>query len=303
MSVLMMDHAAPSSGCKKVISNLLARIENILLHDRDFMQHVFDPSELADFPISPKEILVLLADEAERAFFMIAPHLRPGMRILEIGGGVGLMYALLRSHGFDIVSLEPGSDGFGDRHRAGLRVLQLLGIDPGGWLRTGIEDFHLPDRPIDLLFSFFVLEHVTDLDRAFQTMAGVLSRNGLMVHRCPNYAIPYEPHYNIPLIPFKPGWTPLIFSGLRHKQLWRGLNFTTVGRIRRLCARYGFRPVFRKGMTAAAFERVLNDPVFRSRKQGFAKAAGLLKASGMLKLLGRLPSALDTPMEFTAKKV
>jgi SAM-dependent methyltransferase len=288
---------------KTALNGLMDRIENTLILDREFMNHAFDPSEIDSLPMSPKEILALLAGEAEKTLAMIAPHLRPGMRMLEVGGGVGLVYAVLRSRGFDVVSLEPGAEGFGDRHRAGLRMLELLGIDAGGWLRLGIEDFDSPGQSLDLIFSYFVLEHVPDLDRAFQVMAGVLHPDGVMVHQCPNYTVPFEPHYNIPLIPFRPEFTPMLFPGLRHRGLWRGLRFTTVGCIARLCARHGLRPVFRKGMIAEAFERVLDDPLFRARKQGFANIARLLKASGILKALRHLPPVLDSPMEFTARKM
>ncbi len=288
---------------QKALSALLNQHVNALICDREFMGHAFDSSETGCRPMPPKEKLAILIGEAEKTLIMIAPHLRPGMRLLEVGGGVGLVYALLRSCGFDVVSLEPGADGFGDRHRAGLRLLERLGVDSGGWLKTGIEDFPSSIPPFDLVFSYYVLEHVPNLGRAFQVMAGALSPDGLMVHQCPNYTIPFEPHYNIPLIPFKPEWTQALSPGLRHKGLWRGLRFTTVECITRLCARHGLRPVFRKGMIAGAFERVLDDPLFGARKQGFVKIARLLKVTGILTTLRRLPPVLDTPMEFTARKV
>lgn len=299
----MGDKSTHSFDWQKALNALLNRHVNALICDREFMDHAFDLSESDGRRVPPEEMLAILIGEAEKTLMMIAPYLRPGMRLLEVGGGVGLVYALLRSRGFDVVSLEPGSDGFGDRHRAGLRMLERLGIDSIGWLRTGIEDFPSSIPPFDLVFSYYVLEHVPNLDRAFQVMADVLRKDGLMVHQCPNYTVPFEPHYNIPLIPFKPEWTSAFSPGLRHQGLWRGLRFLTVGRIIRLCAGQGLRPVFRNGMIAEAFERVLDDPLFGARKQGFVKIARLLKRTGTLKILRRLPPVLDTPMEFTARKV
>lgn len=178
---------------KSFLEGLLEEHKNDLIHDREFMNHAFDPSETHKAPRSPEQGLSLLAGEAAKTLAMIAPYLRPGIRMLEVGGGVGLVYAVLRSRGYDVVSLEPGADGFGDRHRAGLRMLELLGIDAGGWIRTGIEDFPSAGPSFDMVFSYFVLEHVADLDRAFQVMAGVLSPDGVMVHQCPNIPCPLSP--------------------------------------------------------------------------------------------------------------
>lgn len=277
--------------------------ENALAHDPEFLNHAFDPAESDKYAMSAGEWVKLLIGEAEQALAMIGPHLYPGAHVLEVGGGVGLVYAELRSRGWDIVSLEPGWEGFGDRHDAGMRLLKIMGIDPKGWLRMGIEEFSPSGRPFDLVFSYFVLEHLPDLDRAFAVMAEALSPDGVMVHRCPNYTVPFEPHYNIPLVPFKPEWTALVCPSCAGKRLWCGLQFTTVGGIMRLCSSCGLRPVFRKGMTAWAFERVLNDSVFSARKKGFVRAGRLLQATGMLNMLRRLPANLQTPMQFTATKL
>lgn len=287
---------------KNNLNGLLDRHKETLANDPEFMNHAFGPVASRSYCLSPGDRLETLIGEAEKTLLMIEPYLCRGIRILEIGGGIGLVYALLRSLGHGIVSLEPGSGGFGDRHKAGLHLLQLLRIDTGGWLKTGIEDFNPHDRHFDLIFSFFVLEHLSSLSRAFRVMAGALGQNGLMVHRCPNYTIPLEPHYNMLLVPFRPEWTALIYPALNNKELWRNLCFTTTRGITRLCAHNGMRPLFRKGMMASAFERVLTDSLFARRKQGFVRLARFLRSTGMLELIRRLPAFLDTPMEFMATK-
>jgi hypothetical protein len=130
----------------------------------------------------------------------------------------------------------------------------------------------------------------------------MLSTSGLMIHCCPNYTVPFEPHYNLPLIPVCPAYTAFLRPGLRARGLWQGLNFITVKRVARLCARHGLQAEFAKGMSARAFERILADPLFSSRKQGFAGLAAMLQKTGLLRLLRILPPSLDTPMQFTAKK-
>lgn len=280
-----------------------------LLADPHFAELAFDPAAAPLLPSAPDQRLALLEGEAAQTLAMIEPALaaladrdsarRP--RLLEIGGGVGLVHAELHRRGWEIVSLEPGGGGFGDRHRAGRRLLDHLGLDPGGWLAADIEHF-TARRPFELIFSHFVLEHLAAPERAFQVMAGLLAPGGRMIHRCPNYAVPYEPHYNLPLLPFYPRLTARLKPALRRHPLWRGLNFITAGQVAALCARHGLTPTFRPGLAAEAFERLLADPLFAARRPGLARPAALLQKSGLLALLGRLPPAWATPMEFTAVK-
>lgn len=284
------------------LKHLLSGKKNALISSPEFIDHAFDAAE-GNSHTTTKDKFALLMGEAEKTLQMIEPHLVNNVRLMEIGGGVGLVYALLRSKGYDIVSLEPGATGFGDRHRAGLHLMKTLGIDSSGWLKMGIEDFSPTEPAFDLIFSYFSLEHLPDLQKAFQVMERALHNQGLMIHCCPNYNIPFEPHYNIPIIPVKPDWTALIFPGLQNKGLWQGLNFTTTQGISRLCRHHGLRPIFCKGMTAWAFERVLSDSIFAARKKGFIKPARLLKKTGLLKVIRYcLPPSFDTPMQFTARK-
>ena len=286
----------------KILDDLLGPHTKSLAHDPFFMANAFDQEELDIMPSSAQLRVDMLVGEARQTLRMVGPYLGRGARVLEIGGGVGLVYALLRSQGMEITSLEPGNDGFGDRHQAGLCLMHKLGIDAQGWFKQGIEDFSPREKGFDLIFSHFVLEHLPDLDRAFAVMSDLLSPSGLMIHCCPNYAIPFEPHYNMPLIPVCPVYTAFLRPGLRARGLWQGLNFITVRGAARLCARYGLQTEFAKGMSAQAFERVLADPLFSSRKPGFAGLAAVLQKIKLLPLLRSLPPSLDTPMQFTAKK-
>jgi SAM-dependent methyltransferase len=286
----------------KILDDLLGPHAKSLAKDPFFMDNAFDQEELDILPSSARMRVDMLVGEARQTLRMIAPYLGRGTRVLEIGGGVGLVYAVLRSQGVEIISLEPGNEGFGDRYRAGQCLLQRLGIDSQYWLKQGIEDIAPGDQKFDLMFSYFVLEHVSELDRAFQAMAQALAPGGLMIHCCPNYTVPFEPHYNLPLIPFRPELTAFLRPGLRARGLWQGLNFITAREVSGLCARYGLQPDFERGMAARAFERVLADPLFSSRKQGFAGLAAVLQKTGLLRLLHSLPPSLDTPMQFTAKK-
>jgi SAM-dependent methyltransferase len=273
-----------------------------LVNDKAFLENAFDYGDAIHISPETTYPLELLLNESSNTLEMVERFLQPGMKVLEIGGGVGLTYALLRTRGIDVVSLEPGADGFGDRHQAGMRLMSRLGIDPCGWIKTGIEAFD-SDKRFDLVFSYYVLEHVSDLDITFKVMRRVLDTDGMMVHRCPNYTVPFEPHFNIPLIPLFPSSTACIYPKLNSSRLWKGLQFTSVGKISKLCSRHGLIPTFKRGQTASAFERLLVDPLFAARKKGLLVLAKGLRRTRLLNLLHLLPPAFDTPMEFSARNV
>jgi 2-polyprenyl-3-methyl-5-hydroxy-6-metoxy-1,4-benzoquinol methylase len=59
----------------------------------------------------------------------------------------------------------------------------------------------------DLIFSNNVFEHVRDVQAALATLGALLRPGRVMVHNCPNYDVPYEPHFGIPLLPLRPAST------------------------------------------------------------------------------------------------
>ncbi|GLS32775.1 hypothetical protein GCM10007937_44850 [Mesorhizobium albiziae] len=155
----------------------------------------------------------------------------------------------------------------------------------------------------DIIFSANVLEHVSDLEAVVGALARVLSADGVMVHTCPNYTVPYEPHYRMPLLPFAPAATPWA-RGRKAEDLWRSFNFVTAGELERLMQRAGLKPVFAKGIMAQAFERVLLDQGFAGRHSpAMASVAKFLKATGGLNLLRRWPPQFATPLVVMATKI
>lgn len=284
------------------LCQMLNPIRDALLNEPEFHNNAFDLPGNGTVADTCSQSLDLLVGESIRTLDMIGPLLRPGIRVLEVGGGVGLTYAILKAKGIDIVSLEPGGGGFGNRHRAGLCLMDMLSIDSSNWLSSPIENF-IADQPFDLVFSHFVLEHIPDIEKAFLKMNDALRSGGQMIHRCPNYFIPFEPHLNIPLVPFFPKCTAFILPNLKDSVIWRGLQFTSVPGLKKLCRRVGMQPSFRRGMTAWALEQLFIDESFANRKRFLSTTAKRLKRLGLIHLVGYLPPLLDTPVEFVAQKV
>jgi len=148
-----------------------------------------------------------------------------------------------------------------------------------------------------------VIEHVLPLDEAMKALSSVLSSKGAMIHLCPNYAFPYEPHLGIPLLPFIPEKTRHLRPGIvkRNQRVWDSVNFVTSARIKRLSRKEGLRVSFRPGVMAAFMDRLRHDPIFRDRQPpliaAFTRVPGLVAV--LATILRLIPSGLATPMVFT----
>jgi 2-polyprenyl-3-methyl-5-hydroxy-6-metoxy-1,4-benzoquinol methylase len=224
-----------------------------------------------------------------------------GGRVLEIGAGLGLLAVWLKRQGVSIVLLEPGEGGFDENRRLLNALLEWLDASDAVVLSIGAEELDAEHHGrFDVIFSVNVLEHIPRLESALAGMLRVLAPGGVMRHTCPNYAVPYEPHYGMPLVPLIPRATSAVVRSLRDQPLWRSLNFVTYQRIVRFCGAEGLACRFDRGLLAEAFTRVESDPAFRARRGPAVRtAARLLRASGAVSLLRTVPPRWATPMAFT----
>jgi len=228
-----------------------------------------------------------------------------GKRILEVGAGIGVLSIALAHRGCQITALEPGANGFDANAQVGAAVRIWLGADdlPMLDIEVGRLD-RAKHGEFDLIFSINVLEHIPDLAGAMTAMEGVLAPGGSMVHLCPNYAIPYEPHFGIPLVPLAPRLTALLFPRIARHPTWPSLNFITYSKIRRLARRSGLDTTFRPAMMYNAFARLDDDAEFRARHLGLVgRLHRVLKRTRILGALRHVPPALATPMAFECRRM
>ena len=245
-------------------------------------------------------------NEAKSNFYVIAPYLKKNIRILEIGSGIGILTAFLKSEGYNILGIEPGEEGgfsfMSNLHKAILSQVALdmqpeilpisaVNLDP---------DIH---GTFDLIFSINVIEHIFPLDDALQAMATVLAESGRMRHLCPNYQFPFEPHLGIPLVPFFPKTTRFLLSNIikRNQSIWDGVNFVTASEVKNLASQNGLSSEFERGVMARFFGRLQDDTIFAERHRGIITQIAKMPFTGkiMMRVFQLIPPTLATPMIMT----
>jgi ubiquinone/menaquinone biosynthesis C-methylase UbiE len=109
----------------------------------------------------------------EYEFARIAPHLQPGARVLEIGGGTGYQARRLQEAGFDVASIDLAHGTYASSE------LEFPVLPYDG------RHFPFPDASFDIVFSSNVLEHIPDLAQTHRETVRVLRPGGYCVHVLP----------------------------------------------------------------------------------------------------------------------
>ena len=124
-----------------------------------------------EHPISPRRLERIRHAELES----VRAHFKPGLRVLEIGGGSGYQASIIDSWGCNIVALD-----LGDRSSEQARYYPVQEYDGAR--------IPFPGASFDLVFSSNVLEHVGDLKPLCREMHRVLVPGGVALHILPTPA-------------------------------------------------------------------------------------------------------------------
>lgn len=242
-------------------------------------------------------------EEANVSFDLIKKDISKKRAILEVGGGIGLVYGYLKYRGYDITSIEPSAKGFGSYYQIGKEMLGSIGIDSSQYLSLVAEDGHRLKKKFDIIFSNNVLEHVNNLEAVIVSLRDLLKDDGIMVHKSPNYLFPYDPHFAIPLVPFFPRLTQIFYQRLYKSQLWNGLCFLTAFTIKRICKKNSLLVTFDNQILVQTLKRLEKDSNFASR-HGFLKIImSLFKSEKIINFCKIFPAEFVTPMGFTIRKI
>ncbi len=250
------------------------------------------------------EIAALLdtfANESLVTLDLVTDHIEAAERILEVGAGLCLLSLFLKHKGYPVIALEPALGGYGIFEQTRDAILDHFSnlsleviTEPAQQLNNSTHGC------FDLIFSNNVIEHIPDWQSALTAMAAVLSSEGKMLHSCPNYTIPYEPHYGVPVFRhFRKLSQSLFLPKNADTDIWNSLNFVTCFSIKKLCKQNAFSCNFKQGLLYEAFRRIHVDPVFKERHEGFiVHVAAFMMKPPFRQLIQNLPACLSTPMIF-----
>jgi SAM-dependent methyltransferase len=178
---------------------------------------------------------------------VMAPHVKPGSKLLDVGAGFGSCVLAARDRGIDAYGIETASFEV-EFARRRLRLVRPQDDAEDVYWMGSFLDFSAPSASFDVVAFWNVLEHIEDLDKTLSMARHVLRSGGLIYVVCPNYfAWRLEAHYHVPwkpnpLLPREKavaylrslGRDPTFFE----TSIFRRTNWEVLGNLRRL----GFEP-------------------------------------------------------------
>lgn len=205
-------------------------------------------------------------------------------RILDYGSGVGSFVLRMRERGYSVdgVEIDPVLVDIAQRRA------KEAGLSEGGF--TLSKDGKIPsaDNTYDLVFSYFVLEHVVDLFEYFSEALRVLKPSGKFLITTCNYLLGWEYHYCMWLPLFSRRLSRLVLKARgRDVAFFDDLHFITPRKLRGCLNeflvsghRFSVNNVGKKH-----FRKELNNPEMHSRL--FISLAKTAKTLGLIPILER----------------
>jgi hypothetical protein len=123
-----------------------------------------------------------------------------------------------------------------------------------------------------------------------------------MLHSCPNYLFPYEPHFGVPVIkPFSKLFKKMFkISSKTNADVWDSLNFITYFDVKRIAKNNSLNVIFERDVLYKSLLRMDGDVCFSERHAGgvIYRLYSVLKYTRLLKCIKYFPIMLSTPMIF-----
>jgi SAM-dependent methyltransferase len=143
-------------------------------HD-DYQRRYFDRPADGNARLQPTDS-AYVRRHLERV--IAAAALSPGQRVLEVGAGLGRLTSLMVARGLDLVASDPSPE----------LLAPLWARHPGlAIVRGPMAEVRDPaGRGFDRAVGFFVLHHVSDLDRAFAGLRRAMRPGGRIAFCEPN---------------------------------------------------------------------------------------------------------------------
>jgi len=222
--------------------------------------------------------------------------------IVEVGSGIGLLAMTLSSAGRQVIAFEPQSAGFGQMRMMRDLILRHWDGPPPRveWVDDylGTDDVRATQHDPSYVYAINVIEHVPDVARFIADAMSILRPGGRFRFVCPNYAIPYEPHFEIPTLFTKRATYRILRKRILRapmpdpQGMWDELSWPTVGSLRAILDGMDVHYEFSSAATASYLSRPLHDESFIQRKGRAVGGALSLAARTTPPLIGYLPVSL-----------
>ena len=280
-----------------ISDDLIADVHTKMIQSID-LANVIDTLEMSEEELRPM-YLAAVEESRQTLSLLVDIQLERGSRVLEVGAGFGLASICLAMMGFDVCALEPGGLGFEQNRSASMAFASSCAVQINHVAASAeIADFGNLGK-FDLVVSNNVLEHIPDVDKALTNLNNAINPGGVMIHSCPNYTFPFEPHFGIPLLPFMPRLTRFLLpKSVGTSGLWNSLNFVTQSQVKKNAQANNMSCVFKPGTMSKSIERLNRDPQFAERHQTIARIVKLRLVYLLLVRLFSLPPRFATPMDF-----
>ena len=240
----------------------------------------FDSAELLVGDLIPPEIIDPLRTYISEAKFfknIVAPdvaNLISGSYVIEVGSGIGLLSLHLASLGFEVTAFEPQSSGFNQMNA--MRSFISENWKPSApqveFREASLNQTTQLEKLADYIFAINVIEHVHNFEELITHAVKAKTPEATMRIVCPNYSIPYEPHFNIPII-FTTRITKFIFGHKIHNskipdsdEFWGDLSWPTQKKLKKILKSKGWNVEFSRDATHEYLNRAFSDSDFIVRK-------------------------------------
>ena len=240
----------------------------------------FNSAELLISDVIPPEITDPLRTYISEAKFfknIVVPDvakLKSGSYVIEVGSGIGLLSLHLASMGFEVTAFEPQSSGFNQMNA--MRSLISENWKPSApnveFREASLNQTTQLEKLADYVFAINVIEHVHDFEDLITHAVKAKTPEATIRIVCPNYSIPYEPHFNIPII-FTKRITKFIFGHKIHNskipdsdEFWGDLSWPTQKKLKRILKSKGWNVEFSRDATHEYLNRAFSDSDFIVRK-------------------------------------
>jgi SAM-dependent methyltransferase len=275
----------------------------LLVTDGETMNHNlfidFPKLETISIGLDPslKEYFKIYYEESKFGLKLIIDDLSdpPQISILEIGSGIGLLSCYLASKGFKITALEPAAQGFGMMSNLQGHVRKYFGLTNSELklLSSTLEEFTTNEK-YNYIFSINVFEHLDNPEQGLKKTNLLLTEGGVARIITPNYRVPYEPHFHIPIFITKKFTYAvyrsriLTFECFDPIGLWESLNWISIPKIQRMLVQESIPHHFDIKATHLYYDRFEGEDQFLKRKGPHFKFV----AKNLKYLLKFLPTTL-----------